>query len=276
MKKFKLSAVIASILSLGVVCNSFAFASKEGEEIPAFYEDDPIADLKNSCKSEEDKKLQSLLDKLKNVTSVKLPDNVLDFNFICLSKKHSVPFLNCLFNEKMKLLNEGKIFEVNDMNQVYHIASTRVIENLIYIAASKMVSSFKEEEKILKFNKDEDKDTDKDTDIDKDESIVDTKNSCEYEDDKTLQYLLEELDKLGEFERLREFGVRNKLRIFAESRCSNMIDDFVSLCNDEEHSGEFLKFLYDEMMKLYNEKKVEAAGYMQQIYEAALYNTLYK
>ena len=147
MKKFKLSAVIASILSLGVVCNSFAFASKEGEEIPVFYEDDPIADLKNSC---------------------------------------------------------------------------------------------------------------------------------EYEDDKTLRYILEELDKLGEFERLREFGVRKKLRIFSKSGSSSIVDDFVSLCNDEEHSGEFLKFLYDEMMKLYNEEKFEAAGYMQQIYEAALYNTLYK
>lgn len=243
MKKFKLSAIIAPILSLGVACNGFVCASKELAEMPEFSECEPIADLENACNSEEDKTLRFLLNELKGVTSDKFPRTVIDFMFICSSEKNADPFLDYLESEVTRLFTEGKTIEAQYMTKVHHIAAEKVIKKFPYSAFGI--------EKMPEFFRIEPID-------DLEDSLGSEEDAFESEEDKTLKFLI------------------NELKGVTSSKFPRSVKDFVALCSDEEHSGEFISYLYSESMRLFKENKIEEAGYMQQVYEIALYNALYK
>ncbi len=312
MKKFKLSAVILSILSLGVACNGFACASKEPEEMSTFCEYEPIADLENACNSESDNNLRLLLNKLKNVTSKKLPRTVIDFIFICDSEKNSGPFLDFLSSEVVRLIKEGKITESQYMFEVYNIAVEKVIKKVPYSGFGVI--------EVPKFSKDKPKDELKDKSIDKPKDKLKDKSIDKPKDelkDKSIDKLKDELkdkpedksiDKLkdesknelkdkpkdelkdesedepivdlenaceSENDKTLKFLI-NELKSVVSSDFPSNVNDFVALSSDEERSGEFISYLYSEFTRLMDEEKIEEAGYMYQVYDIALYNALYK
>ena len=60
MKKFKLNAVLASVLSLGLICSSSVCASREGEQYPAGLAEEPIVSANQNA---EEDSVGSILNK---------------------------------------------------------------------------------------------------------------------------------------------------------------------------------------------------------------------
>lgn len=157
MKKFKSSAVVAQILSLGIVFGGFACATKENtcespeKPVVASFEDqndqtfnleefeinDYILEEAKNVNLREDvflskhgKILDSLLDELEGIDLVEdFPQNVEDFADLLFSR-NSEEFLNDLKSEVSVLSKENQIHEATVMLKMYLISREAVYSNL--------------------------------------------------------------------------------------------------------------------------------------------------
>lgn len=156
MKKFKLSAVAAVALSLGVACGGSAFAAKEGSGMPNFSEEpvnigfgtvvseditenfiDITSDLSDDFEWDSNKYLRtnsmdlsaemflanygeiaaSLLEELKNVTPDWFPKTARELASFAFGS-NSGEFLNCLDSEMVRLVEEEKTDKASIMLQI--------------------------------------------------------------------------------------------------------------------------------------------------------------
>lgn len=150
MKKFKLSALVVSILSLGIACNGFAFASEESLEIPDFNESPFYSGFVENATEPEEKInllesdsidsinwkeemflsqygeiLNSILNDLKDIISGWLPKTAQEFASLVFGKDAD-QFLTYLDSMIVGLVEEGKLDEAGVLNQLCAMAGNAI------------------------------------------------------------------------------------------------------------------------------------------------------
>ena len=147
MKKFKLSALVIPILSLGLACNGFVFASEESSEIIDFYENPYVTGFVGNATESEDSSgifepdsinwreeiflsqygetLSFLLNDLRNTISDWLPETAEEFTSLIFGE-NAEQFLKHLDSMVVELVKEEKLDEAGVMSEVCAMAKNAI------------------------------------------------------------------------------------------------------------------------------------------------------